>query len=377
MESHGGLEFNDAAAASPLKNAESTELSQALRGEFERLPALDRQLVGLHFGGGLTQAEISQALSIPQQTISYRITGVLKTLRSNLSAAGYAAVPVMTAEAYSEILRSGHELPLGLREKVLSKLSSARASVRSRRSLRKTASPSSTATIALSATAVLAVAGGVIWLLAAKPAALPPVSAAPSTPVVVSQPVPAKDDTPAANKPMHPLADWHRRWSFAKGVPADVFAVAKKGCGWEYNPATQSMDVPVSINFFPMYLLPDYPLLFTITGKALDVHKDLTQGIMLHNEKAIPDTHLWRKKHMMMHLNVVHKIWIYHSRIVMAMNDDVGYLSERDVKFEGLTAVFQIDNYSIQELSATPLTEDEVPDFVKHPELLKDLEQVK
>jgi RNA polymerase sigma-70 factor (ECF subfamily) len=376
MESQCGLDLNDAAAASPLKNAESTELSQALRGEFDRLPALDRQLVGLHFGGGLTQAEISEALSIPQQTISYRLTGVLKTLRGNLSAAGYAAVPLLTAEAYAQILRSGQDLPLGLRERVLSRLSSARASVRSRRSMRKTPQSNPT-TLALSATAVLAAAGGVIWLLTAKPAALPPVSATPSAPGVVTPQIVAKDNTPAAERPMKPLGDWHRRWSFAKGVPEDIFAIHGNGGNWTYNPATQSMDIPGTINFFPTYLLPDYPLQFTFTGKALDMQKDLTQGIMMYKDNAMPEKRLWKKRHTFTRLDVVLKVWLYHSRVVAAMDGEVGYVAERDIPLENLAVVFQLDNYSIQELSCTPLTENEVPDFVKNPELIKDLQRVK
>src|SRR5581483_26016 len=64
---------NCAIPSSQLEGVQSSELSAALRRQVDSLPPLERQLIGLHFAGGLSQHEISKALSIPQQTISYRI----------------------------------------------------------------------------------------------------------------------------------------------------------------------------------------------------------------------------------------------------------------------------------------------------------------
>jgi RNA polymerase sigma factor (sigma-70 family) len=71
MESEA-INKNEDSGLSPLIDAESSELAMALRKEFNKLPSLERQLVGLHFGGALTQQEISEALSMPQQTVSRR-----------------------------------------------------------------------------------------------------------------------------------------------------------------------------------------------------------------------------------------------------------------------------------------------------------------
>src|SRR5262245_44466077 len=55
------------------ESMERDEILATLRRLTGELPALDRQLVVLYYGGGLSQSEISTALSIPQQTVSSRI----------------------------------------------------------------------------------------------------------------------------------------------------------------------------------------------------------------------------------------------------------------------------------------------------------------
>src|SRR5262249_55791779 len=51
---------------SPVPDDEVTskELVQALRGKVAELPEEDRQLIALHFAGGLSQTEISESLSV-------------------------------------------------------------------------------------------------------------------------------------------------------------------------------------------------------------------------------------------------------------------------------------------------------------------------
>ena len=65
--------------ATHLKGTESVdvesrgELLDALRAAMQELPFADRQLLAMHYGGGLTHNEIGTALSIPRRTVSHRI----------------------------------------------------------------------------------------------------------------------------------------------------------------------------------------------------------------------------------------------------------------------------------------------------------------
>ena len=72
------------AVAEP-EDAAFAERVAAMRQKLNNLPELERQLLNLYFGGGLTQQEIGEAMTMPQQTVSYKITDSLKRLRSALS----------------------------------------------------------------------------------------------------------------------------------------------------------------------------------------------------------------------------------------------------------------------------------------------------
>ncbi|MBA3708202.1 MAG: sigma-70 family RNA polymerase sigma factor, partial [Planctomycetes bacterium] len=107
-------------ATAPQDEASSSpELVGALRSKLMELPETDRQLIALHFGGGVSQREISEALSLSQQTISYRLNRILKDLRSSLSAARLAAAVPVGGESIIEALSSGHAPSAGLHARVL------------------------------------------------------------------------------------------------------------------------------------------------------------------------------------------------------------------------------------------------------------------
>jgi RNA polymerase sigma-70 factor (ECF subfamily) len=372
--------------ASPLRNVEASELQHALRSEFDRLPELERQLIGMHFGGGLSQQEIGDALSMPQQTISYRLNETLKVLRSKLSSAGFAAaVPMLAGRGLMELLSSGRAAPMGLHGKILAKAALPRVSVRVPRSVRRAPVKAGSGMVMAGVAVVVAVAGVAGWAISAKetPPPKPVVAAAPvvavPAPVQVAAPQPAPIEEPPldlSQQKMTKLKDWHRRWIFEKGAPKDLFVAMGN---WKWNRAAQTMDVADEVRFFPFYVLPDYPLMFTLRGKGIDTNKTVTSGVQLISDgKLAGDKRLWRKQHDLTNWDVEQKVYIYRNRIVGSMNGQVGLISEHGEKTEDSAIIFQIVNYSIKEIVATPLTESEVPDFVKNPEkLIKDMEAVK
>jgi RNA polymerase sigma-70 factor (ECF subfamily) len=100
---------------------ENSELFAALQGKLGTLPSLDRQLIAMHFGAGMTQYEISSALSIPRTTIASRIEKVLGLLRGSLSQAGFAGVPIADLMHQLPALSLQERAPALLRAKVLAK----------------------------------------------------------------------------------------------------------------------------------------------------------------------------------------------------------------------------------------------------------------
>jgi RNA polymerase sigma factor (sigma-70 family) len=83
-----------------------TEMVVLLRKALVGLTAPERQLLALRFAAGMSQPEISAALRIPQQTVSYRIDAIIKRLRSLLPKSDFsAALPL--AEILRELILSG------------------------------------------------------------------------------------------------------------------------------------------------------------------------------------------------------------------------------------------------------------------------------
>lgn len=113
----------------PAVAEEQHELLGALRKLLTALPDAERQMVALYYGGGLTQEEISEALSIPRRTVAFKIEEALKELRSKLLQGGFAAaVPLLAGDGLRDALWSGSVAPPRLHLKVMNGI--ARASMR-------------------------------------------------------------------------------------------------------------------------------------------------------------------------------------------------------------------------------------------------------
>ena len=356
----------DTHSPSPLHSAESAELTGALLAEFKRLPELDRQVVGLHFGGGMTQQEIGQALSVPQQTVSYRLNEALRHLRTTLSAGGYAiGVPSVFAKIFGDALSTGATVPPGLRERVMARIA-ARGSMRSRRA--PNVRPASSLAGPLCAVAaVIALGGAAFWASSSKPVA----GALPSVqkPTAEAAPVAVKtaENIPAPPGEMIEHTDWHKSWTFEKGLPKDFVMIESK---WKMNEQTHSLDLLDNGRFFTIYTMPDYPLHFTARGKLLDAKKSILSGLtFLNGHVLVPK--LWRKNSELTSSDVTFEFYIYHRTVIGTNNGQDGMLNELPIDIEGAALLFSFGNFAMKELIVRPMTEDEVPEFVKHPDILK------
>jgi RNA polymerase sigma factor (sigma-70 family) len=71
--------------------ADKASVLSSLRIALAELAEPDRRLVELYFSQGLSQRQIGEALSIPQQTICYRLRQVLDEVRNRLAGAGLSS----------------------------------------------------------------------------------------------------------------------------------------------------------------------------------------------------------------------------------------------------------------------------------------------
>ena len=214
---------NNQAGENVEERVERDELLSTVRRLTGELPALERQLLALYYGGGLTQSEISSALSIPQQTVSYRIEGVLERLRATLSKSGFAAIPLVNDEILNSALCGGHDAPGELYGRIMNRISRIGAD-----KLSPPATPASKSALALGAI-VVSVVGGMIALGVYSQ----PREVLPDT----HSPIAAKSEPPSAEKiiiPPQPAEKFYHKWTFNSGPPEDVRPIG--GATWKYIP---------------------------------------------------------------------------------------------------------------------------------------------
>lgn len=201
-------------------NPEREELLAGLRESLERLAPGPRRLVLLYYVAGLTQQEIGQELSMPARTVSERLEQALKSLRSSLKQAGFAAaVPLLTAEGLEASLAGGPPPPPSLAQTITARLGERLAD-----SMRAGPVTFGAGKVALAAVAVLAAVGAGLWWNAQQQASQNTPAAAPAE--KTEQAASAPKETPYAFE-----------WDFRKeGGPA--LEVLQGGWRWKKAPDT-------------------------------------------------------------------------------------------------------------------------------------------
>jgi RNA polymerase sigma-70 factor (ECF subfamily) len=108
----------------------SEDEKAALRGLVERLPPANRQVLALYFGAALSQDEIAAQLDLAQSTVSHRIQEALRTLRSGMRRAGFAAAVALAEPELAERLLAAYAPPRGLWERVAARVGKGPGSVK-------------------------------------------------------------------------------------------------------------------------------------------------------------------------------------------------------------------------------------------------------
>ena len=362
---------------SPVASAESSELTDALRREFRRLPDLERQIVGLRFGGGLTQDEISEMLSIPQQTVSFRINETLKRLRANLGAAGFAAALPLSGTAAARILgdalTSGIPTPPGLRLRITQQCLK-QVSLRSRRVPRSTAA-SSHLSLGVTAAGVLSVTlAAALCLIPSTP---PPGKVAAAVPATVAPVLPVATVAPAAPVASVPVPQgdlvpgWSRTWTFESlPVPNDL----EIDTDWKLNRERKSIDVgPIGMGYvLPHYYLPRHAVQLTWTGIAAKPGQPIGGTAVVYNqlEQQISRVRGWAKPIVLDAPAVTSDLYFYNRRLVAVINGQVNSVGEYGVNLEDKLILFQFNNASLKSLTLRVLRDNEIPTFVKNSDVL-------
>jgi RNA polymerase sigma-70 factor (ECF subfamily) len=293
------------------EDAEHNELLVTLRRVLHDLPALERQVVALHFGAGLTQQEIGAALSIPQQTISFKIKKVLEDLRGRLSLAGFtAAAPLLSAEWMNEAICSGIPAPHGMSAQVLLKAASRSRSLR----VISRGAPKFAAGAALPiAGAFLAVAIVCsVWITGQSPS--------PTAAPVKAQPAALAK---AEAKPVS------LRWSFNDGVPPELGL--QNGTGtrkWQWRKSVDGGE-----------LFADIPLVITLPVKTpnrpfvLIAHHQWKQHPGVMSSAAF-----WRNDHA----SLAHREW-----------STTRHMNEKNVPDDVALTVYFINGWTIRIAAGT------------------------
>ena len=96
-----------------------SEVLSALRCTLDELPLQHRQMVALHFAGGLTQEEIAAELSLNKSTVDARITSALNQIRSKFPEYESDTAHHINSSLLNEAICAGYPVPPGLFDRVM------------------------------------------------------------------------------------------------------------------------------------------------------------------------------------------------------------------------------------------------------------------
>lgn len=217
--------------------ADRTELLVSLRGGLSELPELNRQLVALYFGAGLSQAQVGQSLNMSQRTVGHKLEESLKLLRARLAQVGFAAAaPALLDDSLAQAVRTGMEPPADLLANVMDGLDRAAAAV-AKHSARAAAAKSSSAALWVVLAVAAAAAGGTAWWLNREAPVAPVAPAAQAAQAIQAEPLepPAEKSEATKNVAVEKEPGLIARWDFAQAPAGKDFRVFSGRWVWTYD----------------------------------------------------------------------------------------------------------------------------------------------
>lgn len=342
--------------------AEQKELLATLQKGLEELPELNRQLVALYYGAGMSQAQVGQSVDLSQRMVGYKLEETLKLLRSRLAQAGLAAAaPALGSETLAQAVCSGYAPPAHLCSSVLARLDSAVAHA-AEASARVVAAKGSGGLLWAAAAVTVAAAAGGGWY-ALQESMPDDATNAPAVAAPESQPPSGVIAAPAEEgKP------FRRVWNFNDGPSPDFFAWA---IPWEWKRESDGVGRMVAKKGEPVNLLidvqpPKRPFVINFRAKAF------SDGLIRDNflwatGNIIPGYKVWS-----LHYRITEKSQIalyFFGRYIVHRTDGQTWLfHEFEVPYPGDRIAAVLSNFRVEEIEIRELMEKEIADFAFDPQ---------
>ncbi len=352
----------------PTSQAEEKELLVSLNGLLDDLSERDRKLVALYYGAGLSQAEISRQLKIPQRTISQKLSRVVNELRSGLSQVGFASVASLESHLGDAVL-GGLEAPVISGDQIAAWLSSsamAGSSVRATSS-KGALSPAGWAGVSIF---IMTALFAVTW--AAQNPSREAKAKAPLVPDVGASPAVASPDVVQAARPA-PVDPGPWVWSFQKsGLEDQVIRIPDTG--WHWGPSIQV----VGKSFFRQiekdaeaYLLfpqaiPQSPALIELDFKPTRESENVYCMLRLASRKEIISQKIYTKRRLMMPVKKILRLrfFLWSGRCAVTIQNQVERMVTFSRSSEPLYPVVFIKNSMVHQVRMRSLPLDKFPENV-------------
>ncbi|MCK6471752.1 MAG: sigma-70 family RNA polymerase sigma factor [Planctomycetes bacterium] len=342
--------------------AEQKELLTMLQQGLEELPELNRQIIALYYGAGMSQAQIGQSVDLSQRMVGYKLEETLKLLRSRLAQAGLAAAaPALGSETLAQAVCSGYTPPAHLCSSVLARLDSAVAHAAEASARAVAAKGSSALFWAAAAVTMAAAAGGGWYALQEKepgnaqnaPAVAAPESQPPSEAIAA----PADEDKP-----------FHRVWNFNDGPSSDFFSWAST---WEWKRESDGVGRMIAKSGQPANVYVDVPLPkrpFVIHFRARAYGSGLVRNNFLWADQVRTMPHrMWSVVQTLSKDSVFD--FYYLGRYVLYRTDGkTSILHEYETPYPGSRFVAVIANFRVEEIEMRDLTEKELAQLAFDPQ---------
>lgn len=337
--------------------AEQKELLATLQKSLEELPELNRQLVALYYGAGMSQAQVGESVDLSQRMVGYKLEETLKLLRSRLAQAGLAAAaPALGSETLAQAVCSGYAPPAHLCASVMARLDSAVAHA-AEASARVVAAKGSSALLwAAAVVAVAAAAGGGWYALQEEEPGnaqnAPAVAAPPSPPASSAIAAPAEE-----NKP------FHRVWNFNDGPSPDFFAWANP---WEWQRERDGVgrmiakrDMPV--NMFLDVKLPKRPLVLHFRAKGLN-NGQIRDNFFWADHNSVPAYKCWSLPYGLKEKSNI-DLYFIDRYIIHRTDGQTWLLYEFEEPYPAENMIGIVANFRVEEIEIRELSDKEVADF--------------
>lgn len=346
------VEMQEREATPVDAGAEREELLTALRGGLNHLPEVERQLVALCFGGGLSHREAARVMEMPRQTVTFKVKKAVDGLRQRLLTAGFAASAPLTLDGcLNEAITSGQAFSSGLTQKIMAQIESLPS-----RSARKITATTASPLLSAKMIAGIVLAAGAFGSAAywyATDDQLPE----PAGNASASSGIEIEEDTP-------------RRWSFAKGIPSDLEVVSGE-YGW-VRPKGWSAGVlftPKSAKEEARILLP-----MKVPQRPSVVAIRFRQGGSLAcnwtDGKVLMAKKVYKSKINLDGLRHVFKIYFLGRYAVILVNGTPRAATEYNEAYPARRICVSVMGHQIEEIQWTPLSPADIPDDLAEPQKL-------